>query len=327
MKIYAHKLLINNMKRRLLTVVVFLAALSAAVAQNWSVEIKPIFGARIGTVGEYVFQSDGKKMSQLNWDLKPLLYFGGEAAVSWRFLSLSLYGKNALPMRSGDMEDSDWLDSLGRKNVYSISNNFILDDSFSVGGTFMYTHDFATLFALRALASLDFSRTSFKASDGRQWDGRDGIGNPVYAYNDPRATIGYLPGDVISYRQDVFSVWLGIGGDFKFIDDRLKLSFSLAAAPYLYVQALDHHIERSTYFLDVIESVFSAYKIGAAVSFDITKSFSLSLDAAWIFSRTMRGNTYASYSQKGPWRKNTGGSGASFNYADISIAGAYRFDF
>ena len=110
-------------------------------ARDWSISVTPIFSVGFGTIGEYVYIKDvsgtNKKISELDWDVKPSLQYGGRVGVSWKALAVSGFAFGAVPMRSGAMKDSDW-DENGIKNIFSVHEN-ALASSYSFGGRIAYT--------------------------------------------------------------------------------------------------------------------------------------------------------------------------------------------
>ena len=95
-------------------------------ARDWCISVTPIFSVGFGTIGEYVYIKDvsgtNKKISELDWDVKPSLQYGGRVGVSWKALAVSGFAFGAVPMRSGAMKDSDW-DENGIKNIFSVHEN------------------------------------------------------------------------------------------------------------------------------------------------------------------------------------------------------------
>ena len=323
------KLLIINF-----LLIVFAACFSTnASAKNWSISVSPILGLHIGKLGEYVFNknADGeyKKLSQLNWEIKPIFHYGGQLAIAWKWLSLSAYGQGCIPMRCGNMDDSDWLNLNSVKNIYSIHENS-LASSYSFGGTFAYTFRPQDTFALQFFCGIDYECIAMEARNGYGWYGEGWNTAAVLEKGawDGNGTKFYEKVAGIDYMRETVRTWLGCGMEMKFINNRLSLTLSFSLSPYLYVQSLDHHYgnNKQHYNIDIIHGVLSAYKPRALVVFNFNKNFSIFLDASWIFSQIVQGKTYRALSVN-TWNLLAAKGGASFNYADISLGGTYRFAF
>lgn len=83
-----------------------------------SIKITPGISLMNGTINEYVFCSANKNInnmeSQLDWDIKniPVFEFSGDFDFL-RYLNINLKASVAIPKRSGNMQDYDWLNSVG----------------------------------------------------------------------------------------------------------------------------------------------------------------------------------------------------------------------
>ena len=59
---------------------------SSGFAQNAGILVEPLFGCQYGTLYEYVFANyrtnkSNRKLSQLDWEMKPIFYAGGKADI------------------------------------------------------------------------------------------------------------------------------------------------------------------------------------------------------------------------------------------------------
>ena len=330
-----------------LLIVVSASFSSKAFANDWRITITPCFGFYSGTIYEYLFgQSVAgtyEKVSELDWEIKPILYYGGKISVAWRGLALLGYGRGFIPMRCGAMYDSDWTNvreygDTKTKTNYSINENS-LKNAYAVGGAFSYTCRKTDSFAINVFCGLDFNHIMLNAQNGYGWyaDANTLGAHIGLPYTDEKAVV-YNKGDLspIDYMREEVITWLGSAMDMRFVKNRLSLSLAFAISPYLYFQSLDSHhkmrkatkeIISTTYYADVVHGFFAACKTEAIVSYDVTKNFLFSFNIRWTLSQILQGTTYWAVSESGPWRQSNDRSGAGFNYVDISLGGTYRFAF
>ena len=324
-----------NRRTTTLLIIIFLFAriTQDLSAKDWSIFVTPLFSVEYGTIGEYVYKKDTdgdyKKISELDWDIKPALYFGGSIGVSWKTLTILGFARGAVPMRSGDMEDSDWKTLTDVKTTYSIHRN-TLSSSYAFGGQISYAFHIADTFAIRPFTGVDYTHIALKARDGRAWEGYDALTHTGVAWNDPAAK-PYVPLGIDYTREEVYT-WLGISFDTVF-NDKFTIALSFALSPYTYIQALDRHYGGygtipDTYFADILHGWFSTYRFGAEAVYSFNKNISLSLSLSWTLTHRMRGATYDARRPAGPWHKSDDAeSGASRSTGEISIGCTYRLNF
>ena len=323
----------NRRTIKLLIIVFLFARITQNLAaKDWSISVTPIFSVGFGTIGEYVYinTSSGKdiKLSELDWDVKPSLQYGGRVGVSWKALAVSGFAFGAVPMRSGAMKDSDWLTLTDLKTTYSVHEN-ALASSYSFGGRIAYTFKPLDFFSISPFIGTDYVYISMKARNGRGWNGYDKETGTGVSWDYP-AVKQYRAGDIDYMREEVYT-HTGISFDIKI--NKFLFALSIALSPYTYMQSLDWHQrkeQKNSYYIDIMHGWFSAYRFGTEVSYLFNKSISISLSLSWTFTRIIRGVSYDSDSLAGPWRKASdwgGEGGASRNTAEISIGCTYRFLF
>jgi hypothetical protein len=310
------------------TVILFCTSLNAA---DWSFSAEPLFGVRYGTVNEYVYtknsSGDYQKLSELNWEMKPVFYYGGKVALEWKNLQLSGYGKGFIPMRCGNMHDSDWYAKsspypVDIKTDYSISDNY-LTGTYSAGCLLGYKFSITNYLSIKPFIAYDYQDIYFSGKDGEGWYG-DAQNIP---WNDKNAVhIDFTGYTLITYHSYEYITWTGFS-IFSYPSDRFSLDASFYISPYIYVQALDYHCYRDIYFLDCISGWFSVYKIETSAAFNFTKNLSLLLSASWTFSTTIYGSDYTSASLSGAWYESEALGGTSLNYGEASLGIRYRYGF
>lgn len=82
------------------------------------ISVSPVIALIYGNINEYVFD-DGKKVSQLDWDVKPMFLSGTGISVTYSGFNLTgglLYAVND---SIGTIRDHDWNSSTGEMTNYS----------------------------------------------------------------------------------------------------------------------------------------------------------------------------------------------------------------
>jgi outer membrane protease len=241
-------------------------------------------GVLLGQAEEIVYRdsdTDGY-LSQLLWDLKPLVYIGPSLSLSRADPLAGLGGtadlsiKFGLPILSGTMEDRDWTDpsdpdlrtNFSSHNAY-IQGAMLLDVS---GGI---TIPIKSAVVLKGLASFSFMRFSWIAQNGY----RKYIG-------DEYAEIA-MQGTGISYDQNwmIFSPGIGL---FWPVYRALSMDVRFFISPLLFAWDRDIHVITKTQYSD-------------------TMLWGLYLDPVLDFSFTP--NRYLSVTVHGSWRYITGARG------------------
>lgn len=304
------------------TVILSCTALHAA---DWSFSAEPLFGVQYGTVNEYVYKKnssgDYQKLSELNWEMKPVLYYGGKFALEWKNLQLSGYGKGFIPMRCGNMYDSDWFYEnfpypVDIKTDYSISENY-LTGTYSAGCLLGYEFHINTYLSIKPFFAYDYQDYYFSAKNGEGWYGD----SKHIPWDDENAVhIDFSGYTLITYQSWQYITWTGFTV-FGYPSDRFSLDASFFVSPYMYIQALDYHCYRGNYYLDCMSGWFSACKIETSAAFNFTKNISLHLSASWTFSAIIFGPDYSSSSSaSGSWAEAADAKGGtSLNYGEASL--------
>jgi len=202
--------------------------------KTYTLEIFLSSGISSGSVGEYVFNGVNK-LSYLDWDFRPLFYFGG--GLTFRIKStLIIYAGfwGSIPAAVGTMEDYDWR-TPGVLTEYSKHNSYLKNGFFG---------DINVRMPVKVLKKLKLSI---------------GLGYR-FKYMDFVARYGYLDYDlnlvpdafavsdpVISYQQMIHIPYYVI-----MISGKLSSSISLSAAlfysPFVIVDAVDIHHNPLKYF-------------------------------------------------------------------------------
>ena len=324
----------NKMKKFLLTpLILALTAFSSAAdgLKNLSLSIEPIFGIKNGQIDEYVFQNNSfysdDKLSELNWKIKNELYLGAKINAALRNFFAQARLSFALPAKSGEMLDSDWLNiqlsgqagSLYKTN-YSESDNH-LDNDIDFGLKAGYDFLLKERLHIKPALAFDYTNTKFTASGGTGWYGNSKDGGGYYPYSDPEhQTIYSFSGDVIGYKREGYYFWLGSDFSVELPAD-ISLTAGFFAAPYARLLSYDTHIQQNRKFADVTAGFFSAFRTNIGAEYEISKKHVVSLSAEYFYLKTIRGKSYIKNSGEKSYTQNSdtdGGAGAK--YLDITLS-------
>ena len=207
------------MKKSIIIQLIFLSFISSlfALDNNYlAFRITPRFEIANGTINEYVFneknKNTGHKESQLDWDVSTVPILGIRADFDFlKYIYLGLDASLALPCRSGNMQDYDWLNSTGNNGYnpewiydaateltnYSKHDNELLKyTTLSLGGGVN----------IRLPAKITLTPMIFYYYEFISFDGKNGYrtykseGWKKYKYS----------GKVISYKQEINDMLLGL---------------------------------------------------------------------------------------------------------------------
>jgi hypothetical protein len=330
------------MKRR--TRVLIIAGTALIIARNafagdWKLSLEPVFGSRIGTVGEYVFMqdTDGKyqKLSELDWNQLPSFYIGYSADVSWKDIHLDGAFKAFVPSECGMMSDSDWLNLEQHKDIYtktnySESDNY-LDTRFSACAKLSYEFHADNHLSIAPEASFEYDYFSFTGKNGTAWYGKKdastGLRNP-YDSSD-RTVYDFSGKTVISYKRTSCFTWIGFTLSFTPVE-RWKYSLSASVAPYIHTESQDHHYLTAYYFIDITSSIFSGYKAATSAAFSVNDCLSICMTVEGLFETVAEGNDYASTYENSDYalvydsygNQILGGAGEM--YVDVSLSAVWK---
>jgi len=241
--------------------------------RNSGFTISPGFSLLYGTVNEYVF-INGRKGSELKWDVKPLVMAGTEIAYNHSNFDIKGSLLFAINEHTGKIKDYDWNDSgdLSHFSSHSVSQsgtlfyNMMLSYHLEINREF----EFVPGFGIR------FNRIQLTAEDG-YLEYPPGS-PPVSTYGkgiiyEQRYLIPYS-GGVLSYGGDVF-----------------KLSAGLFFSPFLYCNARDSHVKRDIDFYDSIK-MGKYYNIRAYLEYSYSERVSLTLESAYTYIPLVKGDSY-----------------------------------
>ena len=316
---------------------------TAGFAQNAGILVEPLFGCQYGTLYEYVFANYGtnksyRKLSQLDWEMKPIFYAGGKADILYKLFDFSFYGGGFFSTKCGETSDSDWLSDSDKdmKTNYSISNNSLKRGGFC-GTSFSASFPVLSWLEVSPSVSVDYEYYYFSARDGYGYygDSQHSKSNTDVSWTDQNAKFyptGTLAG--IDYKRNQFFIWTGILSRFKPFNF-LELSAGIYTSPFSIVDSVDHHfnltngkLTNGTFYYDSMYGFFGGWKIDSSVSYLINRHLSVKAAASWTLLNCIKGCTYKNTSsESGPYAKvskSYSESGAGGEWWNWTISVIYR---
>jgi outer membrane protease len=226
-----------------------------------------------GRIGEYVFDGN-RKLSELQWDLKPLLCPGLDFAWRGGAVYLGMAFRFGIPGNSGWMEDSDWTDGgSGQRTHYSRSDCLI---------TGYRGFDAKLGYFLLSSGAMSISLHGIYSYSLFRMEARDGY------YEYPMES-GSFSGPVLKYRQ-AYHILMAASRlawhPFPF----LSADFSGGFSPALFCSAVDNHLLTGYEYHDDIRWGWYLFA-SAGCSWHMDSSISLSLEGGYFFVPLARGES------------------------------------
>jgi len=335
-----------KIKISLLTGVFFLslAFASADSALNrYSISASAFTGFLHGQAEEIVYQRYHREqyLSQLLWDIKPLMYLGmgGEFGPRRPFEDKGIIGalslKFGLPFKTGIVEDRDWLNSFEEWMTHFSQHNAYSQSAFHLDMSAGYSWCFNETFILRAYGEFSFMNYSWSGEDGYLQYPRDSGGD--YIYDDAPEWKNNLEKDNVSgmilfYTQNWFIITPGVSYKAR-LSPLLRLEGHLNITPLVFCIARDDHLfsENSRYiqgatFWDYL-SLGTYISVGNKVSYLFNEYLDLSLSASYRLMRGLRGRTYRQNSGMGDnqiYMTSVDSGGAGYSAIDIQFSARLR---
>ncbi|AEC02475.1 omptin family outer membrane protease [Parasphaerochaeta coccoides] len=213
-----------------------------------------ISGIRHGMVEEIVYYDKTLTtlLSRLDWEQKMSPFIGVKASVNIPYVSVSLAASLGFPIRSGQMEDFDWLNAGANKGplTHYSSHNAFLDKDLAASARVTLLVVDTQSFSFGPIAGISYRNRLWRAEDG-------------YGQYPPEKTGPYTPwhedakkepfhGLVISYNQTIISPSVGLTMEWM-TKGSWGITLSGSWLPYVSVDALDNHYLRGMQFRDIMD--------------------------------------------------------------------------
>lgn len=273
---------------------VFLLHLCFGVSakENFVLKNYVSIGAKHSSIQESVLQSS-VKTSELNWNTIIAPSFTDEFSLELYSFNLSLGFSTVVPVKTGCVEDRDWLFS--NKSLlsnYSFHENFIDKDySVYIKGSYAFS-----LFSNRLLVNpgigVIYSNEKYSAKNG------------YYQYSlienkavDSDTAKTVLCGTIMSYEISAFLPECFIDANLK-LNEKNSIFLSFDFFPYMIVDSVDTHILRLAEFYDSMKGGFGinlkagyGYKVSRKIELDFSAAYSILAASGISGSRTVGENT------------------------------------
>jgi outer membrane protease len=236
----------------LVLVLVATSQVAGAEPRSWKVDVEVSTGLRAGVMGEYVYASMST-LSNLRWELLPLITVGTGVVMQTPW-GTQVSGTVAFPANryAGHMTNSDYEDPSDPSIRTRVSRHNAFVDSYrSVNGEL--SQDVLSAGIGNFAVGVGYRDRFVKmiAQDG------------TYDYG---TTSGDVSGVAITYQQHHRIPYALVSARARSTDD-FEVVTKLSMAPYIFVDALDHHHRR---LLDFHDTVRGAYWIEGEVGLAFT---------------------------------------------------------
>jgi outer membrane protease len=298
----------------------------------FSFSVETTLGFFYGQGEEIVYDANGTYLSELLWDMKPLLYYGAGLSVKLQIPSwpVGLYAaasaKIGIAGRSGFIEDRDWLDP-----VQDYLTNYSKHDSY-IFGSWFFDGDIGVSLplcpgrtfnpALSFFGRFSYMELKWIARDGyTQYGPNDPGGSSFISWDDSFSKIEqYGPG--IQYSQFWVLFSPGLAADFP-LSRFFTLNCAFTITPLIWAAAEDLHLKKNARYLDYPSGgVALEPKIRAL--FFLNSRCSLSLQVSWRYIINAVGDSWQG-TINGETYEKTGTAGAGFHTLDTGISFKIHF--
>lgn len=246
------------------SLLLFTASVTAEITDPdvYTFSMEPIVALKNGHLDENIYEklSDDEeyKVSQLEWQMKPIWMFGGKLTSSlWNF-SLSGSMIAGYSDETGVLKDTDYTMYDGKITMYS-EHPITLKNNIEMTGTLAYTFRFAEdAFKIAPFASFTYSTI--------EWEARNGFfqyptgGNSYWNENLPKTEYS---GKVITFSQKMWYPSAGVNFGVNILSV-VNLEANFSAAPYIWAKSKDIHHITNTEFQDNLKKgygLFGDFKI------------------------------------------------------------------
>jgi outer membrane protease len=256
------------------------------------------FGFLYGQAEEIVYPADtvAPLLSQLLWDMKPVLYNGLQLDFSRinplhkRSFFASFALKYSIPGKSGVMEDRDWLSRENDALTNFSSHDNFTRELFLADASAGIALPLKSLFLLKIYTGFSYMRFCFSGMDGYGIYARH-LGGGIYAPidSDPRRE-DFSGKKVINYTQEWMTLALGLS--FGFFPGRFfSAGLSFQISPLIFCNGLDEHLLTKTQYNDYLQGGL-LLEPGAVLSFSPAHWLAIDIDCSWRYINRTRGASY-----------------------------------
>jgi len=318
------------------------------------VEFAPTAAILEGEAREFVYYRD-QRLSELDWDMKPLRLYGAELSLLWdRGPAVTLGGSAALPGKTGSMQDYDWLnlltDGSGDLTHYSKSGAdlaFAYTARAEIGWRFLLKTPLPSSGSTGRRASVTLTG-GFRYMTW-SWDGNGGYlqhADPSTAPSNPDGTYKIwsedvtkvpIAGTAISYLQEYWMPEAGISLSVP-AASRGWIEVALRGSPWAWANGVDRHYipvfgtdytgsESWKLYFDRLSGGF-LFEPALSAGFALTDRLSLAGRWKRTIVGNLRGNTYSKSSASDAvsvsYASSGNGGGAELDVNELSLSLTFR---
>jgi outer membrane protease len=331
---------INNVKKQVLIFFIILNSVYSAAGQsNYAAALDFRTGFLYGTAYELIYDvtKNSKYTSELQWNIKPLLYAGlsFEYGPKEPSVTMGLYGsvdfKIGLPMETGGMEDRDWLTPASTPGSLSL---FSSHENKTYSAVIVDLEPGLSLplgnnLSLKLYFGFSYAYFKFESTDGyTQYGDNNHSANKDYPYvpwnsNWPKV---YISGLGIDYVQNWVILKPGIG--FVYSNKYLAINASFSASPIVSCFSIDNHYMRSPHFQIRSNSSGVVYfEPKAGFLLRINDRFGLGLSFSYRYIGDTKGDIEQEEFFTPRTVKNTFYNAGGAAYKAIALEGIFRMSF
>ena len=297
---------------------------------RYSFSFTPSMGILYGQGEEIVFKypKGDQYLSQLLWDIKPLIYFGmefnllpGGTFPGNGFIAAGAI-KFGLPIRTGAMENRDW-QYPDNENL----TNYSWHEAYSQGSVLVdifagYSWALNDSLALDFFGLFSLMHFSWMSENGyyQYLEAENGIYIPGQIWHEGLPKISTF-GPGIRYIQNwiIFSPGITLRGR---IDQHITTGIGINYSPLVFCIARDDHLLRDIIFWD---SLFLGHYVDAngALNIITNRGMEFSLTLSYRLITGLRGPSFQARTgtnQSGRPIRSTSDAGAGFSALDMSLA-------
>jgi outer membrane protease len=260
---------------------------------GWAVSTEA--GAKLlyGTAYEYVYDANtGNKVSELDWDIKPLVTVSSRLFVQHQRTQFGLSCALGFNANRGIMTDSDWLnEGLGDTSTKTnYSESTALGTGFTdLGLSVRQSFRLSQTVDLSSFVGFRYIDIAWAAQGGWRQYASDYQQNklpPYYVYT--TGPIFTMSGTVSTYEQRYYAVIFGVDANVVLSRD-FSFFGSLHLSPIVIASALDYHALRDVTFTDSMSGGF-LFQPALGLAWSPVSSLNLRLEGSYFLIGGLRGS-------------------------------------
>ena len=287
----------------------------------FSFSLAPFFSYNNNTLTYSIY--DGTKLnSQLDWKSPYMLSTGLQTNFQYNNLILNISNAAAIPMKSGNMFDSDWYTpgiktNLSKSDLYT---DFCYDLKIELKYRFEIPKDFSIL----PTFSFSYSYSSLNAKNTIGWCGDTGHTNLNQDYPWDSEYAVTVKKEGIDLINNIYQFYCGIQIEKDL--NNFQLAFATSISPYIYISSIDHHLNNlgGRYYLLLQEAFFPSFYFDLFCNYKLNSKNSIFLKPSFCFCPEIKGTFYFGKTKS---EEALVDQPCTFNFSKFSITLGWSFSF